>query len=778
MLGSQEKEMDSQTEDLRKQLLAEKNVTWRAFRWIGYLIFLPCIVIAILSVIFDKEEGGIIMYICIMVPCFIVLASLLGHFAYKSHVNYILKDYEIVRANILKCTDIPLYSRVDVEYCVNGQTVKSSVEFTVGRSRPYGKKVLLVVSKRKPKENIAAPLKLYYKEIKGRELRIDPKAKAKNSSIAPFLSKPSGSPVYHGFPLIEETRTDSWCLGAITEFEDANGCEAGDAFIEAPNGDRAGIVWEAGDGEIERICAPGKKRWGVYQVWFPKPVRNAQDLKENFEFILPAMKKIYSEVKVRSKKSEFAQCLIWLAACLCSLHFAISIAVWVILGLWTPLFVWKGEYRYIDWPMFLHAIPTIVLFCGSILTIIFIRKKKIHRALLTLGFILIASVSCFFFETTNNLFQFFHPVQHIGDVYSWISIGEKYYYYNWWWYHKILSYSEMNSHNNYKYGYIDKSGQVIVEPQFDYAYHFSEGLARIKLDDKYGYINKNGSVVIKPNFDNAENFHEGLAAVKISNKWGFVNKKGVMVIEPQFDFPNNFSDGLIPVMIEGKIGYMDMMGQLIVNPQFESASSFSEGLASVEVDGKVGYIDTTGQVVIKIQFDSALRFSEGLAAVEIDNKWGYVDKNGQIVIVPQFKGADRFSEGLAVVEVGNKKGFIDKIGQIVIEPQFDSAYGFLDGLGQVVNLDYKWGYRRKDEWAFIDRMGKPVVQPYYDTMIHFSDGLAVVKVGEKYGYIDKTGMIVIESKFDTAGPFSEGLARIGVEIAKEGRKGGKAWDGP
>jgi len=105
------------------------------------------------------------MYICIMVPCFIVLASFLGHFAYKSRVNYILKDYEIIRADILKCIDIPLCSRVNVEYCVNGRMVKSFVEFTVGRSRPRGKKVLLVVSKRKPKENIAAPSKLYEKAI-------------------------------------------------------------------------------------------------------------------------------------------------------------------------------------------------------------------------------------------------------------------------------------------------------------------------------------------------------------------------------------------------------------------------------------------------------------------------------------------------------------------------------------------------------------------------------------------------------------------------------------
>ena len=30
-----------------------------------------------------------------------------------------------------------------------------------------------------------------------------------------------------------------------------------------------------------------------------------------------------------------------------------------------------------------------------------------------------------------------------------------------------------------KYGFIDKSGKVLIEPQFDVAYTFSEGFARV-----------------------------------------------------------------------------------------------------------------------------------------------------------------------------------------------------------------------------------------------------------------------------------------------------------
>ncbi len=62
-----------------------------------------------------------------------------------------------------------------------------------------------------------------------------------------------------------------------------------------------------------------------------------------------------------------------------------------------------------------------------------------------------------------------------------------------------------------KYGYADKSGALVIEPQFDGAEGFSEGLAAVKLDEKYGYIDKAGEWVIEPTFRYAKRFSEGLA---------------------------------------------------------------------------------------------------------------------------------------------------------------------------------------------------------------------------------------------------------------------------
>ena len=49
-----------------------------------------------------------------------------------------------------------------------------------------------------------------------------------------------------------------------------------------------------------------------------------------------------------------------------------------------------------------------------------------------------------------------------------------------------------------KFGYIDKTGEVVIQPQFNLAWAFSEGLARVKVDKGYGYIDKTGKYIWEP----------------------------------------------------------------------------------------------------------------------------------------------------------------------------------------------------------------------------------------------------------------------------------------
>jgi hypothetical protein len=123
-------------------------------------------------------------------------------------------------------------------------------------------------------------------------------------------------------------------------------------------------------------------------------------------------------------------------------------------------------------------------------------------------------------------------------------------------------------------------------------------LAVVEIDGEWGYIDKTGEIVIDVQFDRAGNFSEGLAWVIIDEQLGYIDQAGNVVIEPQFDAhprPQSFSEGLAAVQV-GKWGYIDRTGEMVIEPQFDSAHDF-HGLAQVEIGDKWGYIDEAGEYV-------------------------------------------------------------------------------------------------------------------------------------------------------------------------------------
>lgn len=113
---------------------------------------------------------------------------------------------------------------------------------------------------------------------------------------------------------------------------------------------------------------------------------------------------------------------------------------------------------------------------------------------------------------------------------------------------------------------------------------FREGLAAMPLDGKYGYIDKTGNYVISPRFEYAFPFTGERALVKQNGKFGYIDRKGNLVIEPKFKFASGFSEGLAAVAEErNNWEYIDTNGRVVLSANFCSAAPFSEGLARVSI---------------------------------------------------------------------------------------------------------------------------------------------------------------------------------------------------
>lgn len=106
-----------------------------------------------------------------------------------------------------------------------------------------------------------------------------------------------GSAVYHGYVIVPETCTGGWCLGTISEFDEPGGDEGGDAFVVAPDGRSATLVWDVGDAPLAEILPPDAERWGVYSISFPAPIRSVQDLAAAFRAVLPELQAQYAALR-------------------------------------------------------------------------------------------------------------------------------------------------------------------------------------------------------------------------------------------------------------------------------------------------------------------------------------------------------------------------------------------------------------------------------------------------------------------------------------------------
>ena len=317
---------------------------------------------------------------------------------------------------------------------------------------------------------------------------------------------------------------------------------------------------------------------------------------------------------------------------------------------------------------------------------------------------------------------------------------------------------QQDGRNNGKYGFIDRTGKVVVPFQFDHAWDFSEGLAQVELKGRKYFIDTTGRTVFEAKFDEVENFSEGLCAVNRGQK---IDQNNGVVTNP------------------GRWGYIDKTGKLVIPLKYTHAENFSEGLAAISNGDKGAFIDHDAKIVFEVPLRVTLDFHEGIVGIFYLTNLAYFDRTGK-QISPTLKYGTKnhsFSEGLVPVEINGKTGFMDRSGKLVIAPQFEEAGDFSEGLAPVkVRGEFMTrcprepsGYRDSFRmiWGYIDKTGKMVIPAQYAWAEPFSEGLAAINhCGEGF-FIDKTGKKIALGNYSHVSPFVAGLSRVYVGTNEE-----------
>ncbi len=262
------------------------------------------------------------------------------------------------------------------------------------------------------------------------------------------------------------------------------------------------------------------------------------------------------------------------------------------------------------------------------------------------------------------------------------------------------------------FGFKDKAGNIVIEPQYAWVHDFSHGLCAVNLgrtwyhtpegklyyENHYGYINTKGKTVIPFQFEDAHSFNKfGVAVVSDDTGTYMIDTTGKEI--PGTRFP----------AIEGRIDYE------------ERYIEFSNlGMEGHERNNTWGLYDTKERKIICPPcFDCFICWEEDLievsASVEgnpfIQHSW-YIDSSG----VPVYEWLrDRHYHDLKPPDDnGNFVFGMIKMEKATKEQAGHSPYQFTDG---------KQFYKKTYYYGLVAAHGEVLLVPEYEAIVYLGNGM-------------------------------------------------------
>ena len=337
----------------------------------------------------------------------------------------------------------------------------------------------------------------------------------------------------------------------------------------------------------------------------------------------------------------------------------------------------------------------------------------------------------------------------------------------------------------------------------------NRSLFLIQQYEKFGFINSSGKIVIQPKFLSAENFSEGLAAVRTNGTYGYIDATGHFIIPAIYDYAQPFSDGLALVHKNQQSLFIDHKGEKLFEVTYPIVHSFEHGLAYVQTNsGKVGFINKTGVLTIDTAYVFVRNFYNGFAIarkkvnpgdlLELDN-YGVIDSTGKIVVpFGKYSYINDYKNGSFYVKIitkgpttygSSKVGFIDQYdnlrfsvesnGEQIIEGDMHNGFamvafgttpyrGFINLKGEIIlkNKHYQHVENFNDNRAFVEEDNhsysiintkgnivaksictQPLKNKIDREVLPFKNGKAFIENQDGWGLVDTNGHFIIQPQF-------------------------------
>ena len=262
---------------------------------------------------------------------------------------------------------------------------------------------------------------------------------------------------------------------------------------------------------------------------------------------------------------------------------------------------------------------------------------------------------------------------------------------------------------------------LFLLPFYGFAQEESAALYPIRENGLWGYMNRAGEVVIEPQWAYVWPFEGNIALVSIDENnmlYGIINRRAEWLLEPEYYiYPMDYlgrtpeiGHGLYAVWKDGQMGYFDMDTGFFSGLKWpEVWHAYTESPLLAVTDPKTdatGYVDrTSGEQVIPGLYHTFYPglFYEGIAVVYYEYEELYEDNNtgafmineaGETISLPNgikaVYSANAACGRVAIEDQDGLVGYADLEGQVVIQPQYLYGDDFCEDRAAVQVAEGEW----------------------------------------------------------------------------------------
>lgn len=338
---------------------------------------------------------------------------------------------------------------------------------------------------------------------------------------------------------------------------------------------------------------------------------------------------------------------------------------------------------------------------------------------------------------------------------------------------EVSTYNYFILNKDSKYGVIDTSGKVIVEPIYDNV--------KIPNPEKAVFICKEADKFIAVNNLNEKIFteYEEIDAISLNGtvsnipyektvlkykkngKYGIINFEGKEITKPIYEEIKGLENKETELLIKlnGKYGVINVKGAKLIKPEYNNivADGFytdkdKYGLSGYIVSNKTtegyiyGYINNKYKKVLKVEHNEIERIldtkneEDTYLIASKNGKYGII-KNGKVLTNYAYQGIEYDSESsLFEIEKSEKYGIIDYNGRIIIPIEYT---------GIEIKGIYIYAYTDTEEMIVYNMQGERVRDLKYASITKTQNENYQITINEDgfYGIINGKNEELVENKY-------------------------------